>query len=168
LKRQQPYVDPSNLTLEDRVVEKGINRTAKVMKGGRRFHFSALVVSGNHAGVVGYGFAKANDVPSAVEKATRAAHRSLVRVPVVDGTIPHEVFGRFGASKVVLIPAVPGTGVIAGAAVRTVVELAGVRNLLTKSFGRNNPINLVKATMDALSKLRTREEAAALRGVPLE
>lgn len=156
------------MALEDRVVEKGINRTAKVMKGGRRFHFSALVVSGNYDGVAGYGFAKANDVPSAVEKATRAAHRSLVRVSVVNGTIPHEVTGRYGGAHVVLLPAVPGTGVIAGACVRAVVELAGVNNLLSKSFGTSNPINLVKATFAALSRLRTREEAMTLRGVSLE
>lgn len=156
------------MALEDRVVEKGINRTAKVMKGGRRFHFSALVISGNREGVCGYGFAKANDVPGAVEKATRSAHRSLVRIKVTDGTIPHPVIGRYGSSKIVLIPAVPGTGISAGSCVRAVVELAGVKNMLSKSFGRNNPINLVKATFDALSQLRTREEAARLRGVPLD
>jgi len=166
--RREAVIESRELALEDRVVEKGINRTAKVMKGGRRFHFSALVVSGNYDGVAGFGFAKANDVPSAVDKATRAAHRSLVRVKVVNGTIPHQVEGRFGAAHVVLIPAVPGTGVIACACVRAVVELAGVSNLLSKSFGTNNPINLVKATFNALSKLRTREEAAALRGVSLE
>jgi small subunit ribosomal protein S5 len=156
------------ISLEDKVVEKGINRTAKVMKGGRRFHFSAIVVSGNRDGIAGYGFGKANDVPGAVEKATRVAHRNLMRFKVTDGAIPHEVQGRFGASKIVLIPAVPGTGIIAGACVRAVVEVAGVRNLLSKSFGRNNPVNLVKATFDALSKLRTKEEAARLRGVSLE
>jgi small subunit ribosomal protein S5 len=156
------------ISLEDKVVEKGINRTAKVMKGGRRFHFSAIVVSGNRDGIAGYGFGKANDVPGAVEKATRVAHRNLMRFKVTDGTIPHQVQGRFGASKIVLIPAVPGTGIIAGACVRAVVEVAGVRNLLSKSFGRNNPVNLVKATFDALSKLRTKEEAARLRGVSLE
>ena len=166
--RREAVIESRELALEDRVVEKGINRTAKVMKGGRRFHFSALVVSGNYDGVAGYGFAKANDVPSAVEKATRAAHRSLVRTKVVNGSIPHQVEGRFGAAHVVLIPAVPGTGVIACACVRAVVELAGVSNLLSKSFGTNNPINLVKATFNALSKLRTREAAAALRGVSLE
>ena len=156
------------ISLEDKVVEKGINRTAKVMKGGRRFHFSAIVVSGNRDGIAGYGFGKANDVPGAVEKATRTAHRSLMRFKVEEGTIPHPVHGRFGASKVILIPAVPGTGIIAGACVRAVVEVAGVRNLLSKSFGRNNPVNLVKATFDALSKLRTKEEVARLRGVSLE
>ena len=166
--RREAVVDTRDIALEDRVVEKGINRTAKVMKGGRRFHFSALVVSGNRDGIVGYGFAKANDVPRAMEKATRAAQKSLIRVKVGEGTIPHAVKGQFGASKVVLIPAVSGTGIIAGAAVRAVVELAGVRNLLTKSFGTNNPINLVKATFNALRKLRTMKEAAELRGVSLE
>jgi len=165
---RQGTIDGRHMALEDRVVEKGINRTAKVMKGGRRFHFSALVVSGNREGLAGYGFAKANDVPSAVDKATRAARKNLMRVKIVGDTIPHPVTGRFGAAKVVLIPAVPGTGIIAGAAVRAVVEVAGIKNLLTKSFGRNNPINLVKATFDALSRLRTREEAAALRGVKIE
>ena len=166
--RREAVIDTRDLALEDRVIEKGINRTAKVMKGGRRFHFSALVVSGNRDGVVGYGFAKANDVPSAVEKATRAAHRSLIRVKVVDETIPHEVKGRFGGAKVVLVPAVSGTGIISGEAVRAVVELAGVRNLLSKSFGTSNPINLVKAAFDAITNVRTREEAAELRGVSLE
>lgn len=166
--RREAVVDTRDIALEDRVVEKGINRTAKVMKGGRRFHFSALVISGNRDGVVGYGFAKANDVPSAIDKATRAAHRNLVRVKIVDETVPHPITGRFGASKVILIPAVSGTGIISGAAVRAVVELAGVRNLLSKSFGTNNPINLVKAVFDALLKLRTKEEVAALRGVSLE
>ena len=166
--RRQAVIDTREIALEDRVVEKGINRTAKVMKGGRRFHFSALVVSGNRDGVAGYGFAKANDVPSAVEKATRDAHKNLVRVKVIDNTIPHPVHGRFGASKVMLMPAVSGTGIIAGAAVRAVVEVAGVRNLLSKSFGSSNTINLVKATFEALSRLRTKEEAAALRGVSLE
>lgn len=165
--RREILVDTRQIPLEDRVVEKGINRTAKVMKGGRRFHFSALVVSGNRDGIAGYGFAKANDVPSAVDKATRVAQKSLVRIKVVDGTIPHLVNGRFGGAKVILVPAVPGTGIIAGGAVRAVVELAGVKDLLTKSFGTNNPINVVKATFNALRKLRTKEEAAELRGVSL-
>jgi small subunit ribosomal protein S5 len=166
--RREAVIDTRQINLEDRVVEKGINRTAKVMKGGRRFHFSALVISGNREGVAGFGFAKANDVPSAVDKATRAAHRNLVRLKVSQGTIPHPVQGRYGASKIVLLPAVPGTGIVAGSCVRAVVELAGVKNLLSKSFGRNNPVNLVKATFDALSRLRTKEEAAQIRGVPVE
>lgn len=166
--RREAVIDTRHIALEDRVVEKGINRTAKVMKGGRRFHFSALVISGNRDGIAGFGFAKANDVPGAVEKATRDAHKELRKFKVSGGTIPHPVIGRYGASKVVLIPAVPGTGISAGSCVRAVVELAGVKNMLSKSFGRNNPINLVKATFDALSKLRTPQEAAELRGVSLE
>ncbi len=166
--RRDAVIDTRNISLEDRVVEKGINRTAKVVKGGRRFSFSALVISGNRNGVVGFGFAKANDVPGAMEKATRDAHRNLRKLKVSDGSIPHEVTGRYGASKVILIPAVPGTGISAGSCVRAVVELAGVKNMLSKSYGTNNPVNLVKATFDALSKLRTKEEAAQLRGVSLE
>ena len=156
------------ISLEDKVIEKGINRTAKVMKGGRRFSFSAIVVSGNRDGIAGYGFGKANDVPTAVEKATRVGAQEPREAQRQGRHDPHPVQGHFGASKIVLIPAVPGTGIIAGACVRAVVEVAGVRNLLSKSFGRNNPVNLVKATFNALSKLRTKEEVARLRGVPLE
>jgi small subunit ribosomal protein S5 len=136
-----------------------------VVKGGRRFSFTALVVTGNGRGQVGWGYGKAVEVPLAVEKATKAANRNQVRVPVVGTTIPHQVIGRFGASKVLLMPASPGTGIIAGATVRSVVESAGIRDILTKSRGSNNPVNLVKATMNALSKLRTREDIAHLRGV---
>ena len=166
--RREAAIDVRQVALEDRVVEKGIRRTAKVMKGGRRFHFSAIVVSGNRDGIVGYGFGKANDVPGAVEKATRVAHRGLIRVRVKDGTLPHVVKGHFGAARVILIPAVPGTGISAGACVRAVVELAGVRNMLSKSFGNNNPVNLIKATFDAMRGLRTKQDAADLRGVALE
>lgn len=164
---RRDHIDPSGLELDDRVVEKGVNRCAKVMKGGRRFSFSALVVAGDRNGVVGYGFGKANDVPSAVEKATKDAHRGLVRVVLKGDTIPHEVMGRFGAARVALIPASAGTGVIAGPCVRAVLELVGVRNALTKSYGSNNPINVVKAVMDALTRLRSAEQVAALRGVEL-
>ena len=166
--RRQALIDMRQISLEDKVLEKGINRTAKVMKGGRRFHFSAIVVSGNRDGIAGYGFGKANNVPGAVEKATRSAHRSLMRFKVAEGTIPHEVHGALRRLEGHPDPGRPGTGIIAGACVRAVVEVAGVRNLLSKSFGRNNPINLVKATFDALSKLRTKEEVARLRGVSLE
>jgi small subunit ribosomal protein S5 len=149
----------------DRVVK--IRRCAAVVKGGRRFSFAAMVVLGDGKGRVGWGYGKANEVPPSVEKAQKQAMRSMVAVPVVNGTIPHKVMGHFGAAQVVLIPANPGTGVIAGAAVRAVCEAAGIRDILTKSFGSNNPIGLVKATFDALSQLRTPAEVELLRGVSL-
>ena len=149
----------------DRVVK--IKRCAAVVKGGRRFSFAALVVVGNGNGRVGWGYGKANEVPPSVEKAQKQAARQMVDVPVVDGTIPHRIRGRFGAAKVILIPAGAGTGVIAGAAVRAVCEAAGIQNILTKSFGTNNPTTLVKATIDALSKLRTQQDVERLRGVSL-
>lgn len=145
-----------------------VNRTAKVVKGGRRFSFSALVVVGDRKGCVGCGFGKANDVPSTVAKGVKDAFKNLNNVSLLDGTIPHEVIGRFGAARVVLLPASPGTGVIAGAAVRAVVELAGVRNILTKSLGSNNPINLVKATIQGLKQIKNLEEIEELRGVKLK
>jgi small subunit ribosomal protein S5 len=147
----------------ERVVQ--IRRCACVVKGGRRFSFSALVVVGDENGRVGWGYGKATEVPLAVEKAVKSANRSMVEVPVVDGTVPHEVVGRFGASKVLLLPASAGTGVIAGASVRAVVEAAGITDILTKSRGSSNPMNLVKATFDGLLKLRTRDMIARLRGV---
>ena len=142
-----------------------IRRCACVVKGGRRFSFAALVVTGDDRGRVGFGYGKGGEVPIAVEKATKAANRRMRSVPTQGTTIPHQVEGRFGASRVVLIPAAPGTGVIAGAVVRAVVESAGVKDILTKSRGSNNPVNMVKATINALSKLRTREDVARLRGV---
>jgi small subunit ribosomal protein S5 len=135
------------------------------VKGGRRFSFAALVVTGDDRGRVGYGYGKGGEVPIAVEKATKAANRRQKGFQVQGTTIPHRVEGRFGASKVVLLPAAPGTGIIAGAVVRAVVESAGVKDILTKSRGSNNPVNMVKATLNALSKLRTREDIARLRGV---
>ncbi len=149
----------------DKVVK--IKRCAAVVKGGRRFSFSAMVVVGNGNGRVGWGYGKANEVPPSVEKAMKQATRSMVDVPVVNGTIPHLVKGRFGAAKVILVPAGPGTGVIAGDAVRSVCETTGIRDILTKSYGSPNPVTLVKATFDALSKLRTTQEIERLRGVSL-
>ncbi len=147
----------------ERVVQ--IRRCACVVKGGRRFSFAALVVVGDENGRVGYGYAKGAEVPNAVEKATKQANRQLRSICRQHTTIPHQVDGRFGASRVTLIPAAPGTGIIAGATVRSVVELAGIRDILTKSRGSSNPVNLVKATFDALSRLRSREDIARLRGV---
>lgn len=143
-----------------------INRCAVVVKGGRRFSFSALSVSGNREGVVGLGYGKGRQVPGAIEKAARDARKHLMRVPVDEGgTIPHEVEATFGASRVRLVPASPGTGIIAGAAVRAVCEMAGIRNILTKSYGSTNQVNVVKAALSALAQLRTKKEVAELRGV---
>lgn len=149
----------------ERVVQ--IRRCACVVKGGRRFSFAALVVVGDQGGRVGYGYGKAKEVPLAVEKATKAANRRLKAVQLDGSTIPHRVVGRFGASEVLLIPASPGTGVIAGATVGAVLESAGIKDILTKSRGSTNPLNLVKATLDALERLRTREAIARLRGVEI-
>jgi len=150
----------------DRVVK--IKRCAAVVKGGRRFSFAAMVVMGDGRGRVGWGYGKANEVPNSVEKAQKQATREMVAVPLVNGTIPHRVIGRFGAAKVVLLPASLGTGIIAGAAVRAVCEAAGISNILTKSYGSNNPVTLVKATMNALSRMRTLQEVERLRGVSLK
>jgi len=149
--------------LLDRVVK--IKRCAAVVKGGRRFSFAAMVVVGDGKGRVGWGYGKANEVPPSVSKGQKQASRSMIEVPVVHGTIPHQVWGQFGAAKVLLIPAGAGTGIIAGQAVRAVCEAVGLHDILTKSYGTNNPVTLVKATIDALSKLRTREQVAALRGL---
>lgn len=145
-----------------------IKRCAAVVKGGRRFSFAAMVVVGDGKGRVGWGYGKANEVPPSVQKAQKQASRSMINVPVVGGSIPHQVWGKFGAAKVLLIPAGAGTGIIAGQAVRAVCEATGLHDILTKSYGTNNPVTLVKATIDALSKLRTREQVAALRGFESE
>lgn len=144
-----------------------IKRCAAVVKGGRRFSFAALVVVGDGKGRVGYGYGKANEVPPSVQKAQKQANRDIVDVPLVEGSIPHRVVGTYGAAKVILLPANPGTGIIAGPAVRAVCEAAGIKDILTKSFRSNNPSVLVKATFDALRQLRTREDIERLRGVSL-
>lgn len=144
-----------------------VNRVAKVVKGGKRFHFQALAVVGDGKGRIGMGQAKSNEVQPAVEKAIKVARRSLMSVTLVGDTIPHRAWGRYGASKVYLQPAMKGTGVKAGGTVRAVLECAGVQNILTKVHGSANPINLVRATLEGLGSLRTREEVERLRGVKL-
>lgn len=144
-----------------------IRRCACVVKGGRRFSFAALVVVGNQDGRVGYGYGKGKEVPVAVEKANKQASRRLVNVPRVGTTVPHEIVGRFGTARVLLMPAAPGTGIIAGGTVRSVVEAAGITDILTKVRGSTNPVNVVKATMNALENLRTVESVSRLRGVEL-
>lgn len=142
-----------------------INRVAKVVKGGKRFSFSVIVVVGDGNGSVGFSVGKANEIPDSVRKAVERAKKNLIKVPIVNGTIPHEVTGEFGASKVILKPAGPGTGIIAGGAVRAVMELAGIHNILTKSLRSNNPHNVLRATMKALSELETIEEHKKKRGL---
>jgi len=151
--------------LIDKVVK--IRRCAAVVKGGRRFSFTALVVVGDGQGKVGWGYGKANEVPPAVEKAVKDGTRRMVEISMQGSTIPHSIKGRYGAARVVLVPASPGTGVIAGAAVRAVCEACGIHDILTKSFGTNNPINIVKATIGALEQLRSPGEVERLRGVSL-
>jgi small subunit ribosomal protein S5 len=159
-------IDPAKLSLEEKVVQ--INRVAKVVKGGRRFSFSAVVVVGDHNGVVGAGLGKAGEVPEAIRKGVEDAKKRLIRVPLVGTTIPHAVSQDFGASTVLLKPASAGTGVIAGGSVRSVVEAAGIRDLLSKSMGSTNPVNVVRATMEALGSLRSADAIAARRGKSAE
>ncbi len=156
----------SELDLKEKVVK--INRVAKVTKGGRTFSFSAIVVVGNGEGVVGQGLGKAREVTEAIQKGIDDAKKNIIKVPVIKGTIPHEQIGKFGAGKVLIKPASDGTGVIAGGAMRAVLEAAGVHNVLAKSKGSSNPFNVIKATMDALQKLRDPQTVAQQRGISLD
>ena len=158
-------IDPTKLNLEEKVVQ--INRVAKVVKGGRRFSFSAVVVVGDGNGIVGAGLGKAGEVPEAIRKGVEDAKKHLVKVPLVGTSIPHTVSVDFGASTVLLKPASPGTGVIAGGSVRSVVEAAGIRDILSKSMGSTNPVTVTRAALEALRMLQSAEELSARRGVPL-
>ena len=157
------YIDPSQLELEDRVVS--INRVTKVVKGGRRLRFAAIVIVGDKNGHVGFGTGKAQEVPEAIRKAVEDAKKNLINVPMVGSTIPHEVIGTYGAGRIMLKPAEEGSGIAAGGAVRAVIELSGVDDVTSKSLGSNTPVNVVRATINGLQNMRSAEETAARRGV---
>ena len=157
------YIDPSQLELEDRVVS--INRVTKVVKGGRRLRFAAIVIVGDKNGHVGFGTGKAQEVPEAIRKAVEDAKKNLINVPMVGSTIPHEVIGTYGAGRIMLKPAEEGSGIAAGGAVRAVIELSGVGDVTSKSLGRNTPINVIRATIDGLKQLKTAESVSEMRGI---
>ncbi|WP_080876121.1 30S ribosomal protein S5 [Oceanobacillus timonensis] len=159
-------IDPSKLDIEERVVT--VNRVAKVVRGGRRFRFAALVVVGDKNGHVGFGTGKAQEVPEAIKKAVDDAKKNLITVPIVGTTIPHQIHGQFGSGNVLMKPASEGTGVISGGPVRAILELAGVGDILTKSLGSNTPINVIRATLNGLTNLKTAEDVAKLRGKSVE
>ena len=160
------FIDPAKLDLDDQVV--AINRITKVVKGGRRMRFAALVIVGDRKGHVGFGTGKAQEVPEAIRKASAAAQKNLIKVPTVGTTIPHEVIGTYGGGKILLKPAVEGSGVAAGGAVRNVMELAGIDDVTSKRLGSNTPINVVRATFEGLKALKSAEEVANLRGVSVD
>ena len=160
------YIDPKHLELEDRVV--AINRVTKVVKGGRRLRFAALVIVGDRNGHVGFGTGKAQEVPEAIRKAVESAKKNLIEVPIVGTTIPHDVIGTFGGGRILMKPAVEGSGVAAGGTVRAVLELAGINDITSKSLGCNTPINVVRAVVNGLQQLKRAEEVAALRGKSVE
>ena len=157
------YIDPTQLELEDRVVS--INRVTKVVKGGRRLRFAAIVIVGDKNGHVGFGTGKAQEVPEAIRKAVEDGKKNLINVPMVGSTIPHEVIGTFGAGRILLKPAEEGSGIASGGAVRAVIELAGVGDVTSKSLGRNTPINVIRATIDGLKQLKTADDVADMRGI---
>ena len=157
------YIDPSQLELEDRVVS--INRVTKVVKGGRRLRFAAIVIVGDKNGHVGFGTGKAQEVPEAIRKAVEDAKKNLISVPMVGSTIPHEVIGTFGAGRILLKPAEEGSGIAAGGSVRAVIELSGVGDVTSKSLGRNTPINVIRATIEGLKQLKTAESVSEMRGI---